>query len=186
MTNGKQMFVDGDGRSPWARRWKDLCELHARDISPNGAIHLSEAQRSLIRRTATIEIELEAVEGKLSEGNREQALRLREKLKVFVEMLVETGAAFTDGAAAWHAAREALSEIHNLGASAPSHEQFSVLTTKAVETILMSAPGGTRAFRHLAPNERKRADELARGWAEMIEANFIRPRLGEAEPAEAA
>ena len=68
VTNGKQMFVDGNGRSPWARRWKDLCELHARDISPSGAIHLSEAQRSLIRRTATIEIELEAIEGKLSEG----------------------------------------------------------------------------------------------------------------------
>ena len=68
VTNGKQLFVDGNGRSPWARRWKDLCELHARDISPSGAVHLSEAQKSLIRRTATIEIELEAVEGKLSEG----------------------------------------------------------------------------------------------------------------------
>jgi hypothetical protein len=100
-------------------------------------------------------------------------------------MLVEAGAAFTDGAAAWHAAREELNEIHNLGSPVPSHEQFSVLVTKAVETILMSSPGA-RAFRHLAPGERQKTDELARGWAAMIEANHIRPRLGEAEQKEEA
>jgi hypothetical protein len=68
VTNGTRAFVDGDGRSPWARRWKDLCELHAKDISPSGPLHLTEAQRSLIRRAATLETELEQVEGKLSEG----------------------------------------------------------------------------------------------------------------------
>jgi hypothetical protein len=68
VTNGKRTFVQGDGRSPWARRWRDLIEAHARDLSPNGIEHLSEAQRSLIKRAATIEIQLEAVEGQLSEG----------------------------------------------------------------------------------------------------------------------
>jgi hypothetical protein len=68
VTNGKRMFVDGNGRSPWARRWRDLCELHARDLSGGDLDSLSEAKRSLIKRAATIEIELEAIEGKLSEG----------------------------------------------------------------------------------------------------------------------
>jgi hypothetical protein len=66
VTNGRRLFVDGDGRSPWARRWRDLVELHAADIGP--AQILSEAQLSLIRRVATIEIELERMEGQLSQG----------------------------------------------------------------------------------------------------------------------
>jgi hypothetical protein len=83
------MFVDGNGRSPWARRWKDLCELHARDISPSGGIHLSEAQKSLIRRTATIEIELEAVEGRLSEG-KAQDLAVYATAAAHLRRLLET------------------------------------------------------------------------------------------------
>ena len=66
VTNGRALFVEGDGRSPWSRRWRDLVEAHASDLG--GIDHLSEAQRSLIRRVATIEIQLEEVEGKLSEG----------------------------------------------------------------------------------------------------------------------
>ena len=66
VTNGRALFVQGDGRSPWARRWRDLVELHAADVC--SAELLSEAQLSLCRRIATIEIELEAMEGRLSEG----------------------------------------------------------------------------------------------------------------------
>jgi hypothetical protein len=58
--------VQGNGRSPWARRWKDLIEAHVADLG--GVSALSEAQRSLIKRASTIEVELEQVEGKLSEG----------------------------------------------------------------------------------------------------------------------
>jgi hypothetical protein len=68
VTNGGRTFVNGDGRSPWARRWRDLIEAHARDISPDGISHLSEAQRSLIKRAATLECQLEGLEGALSEG----------------------------------------------------------------------------------------------------------------------
>jgi hypothetical protein len=66
VTNGRRSFVQGDGNTQWARRWRDLIALHASDLG--GGDQLSEAQRSLIRRAATIEIELEAQEGKLSEG----------------------------------------------------------------------------------------------------------------------
>ena len=66
VTNGKAAFVSGDGRSPWARRWRDLIELHVADLG--GVAALSEAQRSLVKRAATIECELEQVEGRLSLG----------------------------------------------------------------------------------------------------------------------
>jgi hypothetical protein len=66
VTNGRQLFVEADGRSPWARRLRDLIEAHIADLG--GPFVLSEAQRSLIRRASTIELELEQLEGQLSEG----------------------------------------------------------------------------------------------------------------------
>jgi hypothetical protein len=68
VTNGKRMFVVGHGWSPWARRWRDLIEIHSNDLSAGDPSILSEAQRSLIKRAATLEIELEQVEGRLSMG----------------------------------------------------------------------------------------------------------------------
>jgi hypothetical protein len=66
VTNGKRVFVDGDGNAAWTRRWRDLVQAHEQDLG--GAESLSEAQSSLVRRVATIEIELEQLEGKLSKG----------------------------------------------------------------------------------------------------------------------
>jgi hypothetical protein len=66
VTNRKRLFVEGDGRTPWARRWRDLVELHAGDLG--GIDVLSEAQFSLIKRAATIEVELELSEGRMSMG----------------------------------------------------------------------------------------------------------------------
>lgn len=66
MTNGKRVFVDGDGNAAWTRRWRDLVAAHGSDLG--GMDTLSEAQSSLIRRVSTIEIELEQLEGKLSKG----------------------------------------------------------------------------------------------------------------------
>jgi hypothetical protein len=66
VTNGKRLFVTGDGNTAWARRYRDLCVCHATDLG--GHDRLSEAQLSLIRRASAIEIELELMEGKLSMG----------------------------------------------------------------------------------------------------------------------
>jgi len=66
VSNGKRTFVNGNGKSIWARRYRDLIEMHVADAGGPGRV--SEAQMSLIRRAATIEIELEAAEGKLSKG----------------------------------------------------------------------------------------------------------------------
>jgi hypothetical protein len=67
VTNGSRAFIVGDGNSPWYRRWKDLLALHVDDLG--GPETLSEAQMSLCRRAATLEVELERIEGQLSLGN---------------------------------------------------------------------------------------------------------------------
>jgi hypothetical protein len=66
VTNNRRLFVEADARSPWARRFRDLVESHSSDLA--GAELLSEAQRSLIRRVAAMEVELEGAEGKMSRG----------------------------------------------------------------------------------------------------------------------
>jgi hypothetical protein len=69
VTKGKRMFVEfGDPRSAWARRWNDLVLTHAADVG--GFDMLSEAQISLCRRAATMEIELETMEARRSEGQQ--------------------------------------------------------------------------------------------------------------------
>lgn len=65
ITNGRELLPDVDGRSPWARRFRDLIELHTTDLG--GVDVLSEAQRSLVRRCATIEVELEYQEARMAE-----------------------------------------------------------------------------------------------------------------------
>jgi hypothetical protein len=67
-TSGRRVFVDGDGNSRWARRYRDLIAAHCQDLG--GVDLLSEAQLSLIRRASAIELELEQMEGKLSLGQQ--------------------------------------------------------------------------------------------------------------------
>jgi hypothetical protein len=68
VTTGRAVFVEGDGNSKWARRYRDLIAAHCSDLG--GTDVLSEAQLSLIRRASAIELELEQMEGKLSLGEQ--------------------------------------------------------------------------------------------------------------------
>jgi hypothetical protein len=49
-----------DGRSTWVRRLRDLMGLHLSDLGGDNAV--SEAERSIIRRVATLTVELERME----------------------------------------------------------------------------------------------------------------------------
>jgi hypothetical protein len=110
VTNGRRLFVEGgDGRGPWARRWRDLVELHANDLG--GMDSISAAQLALIRRASTIEIELEQLEARLSVGDEvdiEAFARLAGHLRRLFEVLgirreaqqVETLADYLDTIAA--------------------------------------------------------------------------------------
>lgn len=72
VTNGNALFAEGgDERGPWARRFRDLVAEHAADAG--GSLFLSEAQRSIIRRVSTLEVELEKLEARFSEGQSDPA-----------------------------------------------------------------------------------------------------------------
>jgi hypothetical protein len=57
LTGGRQMFVEGDPNSAWARRYQGLVAGHVGDLG--GRDVLSEAQLSLICRASATECELE-------------------------------------------------------------------------------------------------------------------------------
>lgn len=60
VTNGSAILPGVDGRSAWARRLRDLVGLHVSDLGGEDAI--SEAERSIVRRAATLTVELERME----------------------------------------------------------------------------------------------------------------------------
>jgi hypothetical protein len=69
VTNGRGFFVEGKQTSAWARRWRDLLQIHADDISGGlGLDSLSEGQRSLLRRISCLETELERMECQWAQG----------------------------------------------------------------------------------------------------------------------
>lgn len=67
VTNGRRDFVEADGRSAWARRFRDLCGIYAAHIG--GAP--TPPQESLIRRIAALDVESEKMEGALAEGRKD-------------------------------------------------------------------------------------------------------------------
>ncbi len=75
---------------PWARRFRDLLELHLSDLG--GADNCSEGEKALVRRAATLIVELEQMEIRFaSTGSSPSALdnyvRLTNTLKRVLESL---------------------------------------------------------------------------------------------------
>jgi hypothetical protein len=67
VTNGKSAFVESDGRGPYFRRWRDIVAEITNDLG--GVDLLSEGQKQLIRRAATIAVSCEKLEQKaLADG----------------------------------------------------------------------------------------------------------------------
>jgi len=65
VTNGSRLFArGGDGMGPWARRLRDIIELHVAD--QGGPDTISEAKCSLIRRAGALTVELERIEAKFA------------------------------------------------------------------------------------------------------------------------
>lgn len=62
----KALWADVDGRTPWARRYRDLVALFADDAG--GLETMPEIKLSLIRRAAALTVECERLEGDLAEG----------------------------------------------------------------------------------------------------------------------
>ena len=60
ISNGSHILPGVDARSTWARRLKDLIALHTADLG--GLEAISAAESSIIRRAATLTVELERLE----------------------------------------------------------------------------------------------------------------------------
>jgi hypothetical protein len=66
VTNGSRLFVVRPGDNKWARRFRDVFSQIISDLG--GADLLSEGQRQLARRCATISIACEGLEGDIAAG----------------------------------------------------------------------------------------------------------------------
>ena len=88
VTNGRRLFVQGDGNSAWSRRYRDLIVGHLSDLGGRAA--MTEAKISLIKRASAIELELEQAEGRLSMGveiDLDQYVRAAGHLRRLLETL---------------------------------------------------------------------------------------------------
>ncbi len=72
VTNGKSLFVEAPGDNAWARRFRDLYAEIVADIGAD-ADALSEGQRQLARRCATLSILCERMEAKVAAGTEVDA-----------------------------------------------------------------------------------------------------------------
>jgi hypothetical protein len=189
VTNGSALFVEGDDRSAWARRYRDLIFAHTSDLG--GAAAVSEAQAALIKRAATLQIELELLEGKLSlaparAGQSPQGKRQPpESLRVIAENCLAMAARYQPGSEAkpnpeadegkygyWlTAAREALK-------AASSHESVNL-------DVYGRTVGHLRRVLEVLGLERKARDVTVDG-VEVEVFSPMRARWAEAEAAAAA
>ena len=69
VTNGARILPKKivDGRSLWARRFHDVLALHTQDLGGDG--NITEAERAILRRAATLIVELEKLEVSFALGN---------------------------------------------------------------------------------------------------------------------
>jgi hypothetical protein len=60
------LFVEADGRTPWARRYRDLVGLFCDDAG--GLAFMTELKLALVRRCAALVVECERLENSLANG----------------------------------------------------------------------------------------------------------------------
>ncbi len=66
VSNGNALYLDGDQRTAAARRFRDVLGEIVSDLG--GSETLSEAQRQLARRAATLSVQCEALEAQASKS----------------------------------------------------------------------------------------------------------------------
>ena len=75
ISNGSELLVGADGRTKWARRLKDLIDDYSSDCGDTG--DLTHARRALIRRAATLTVELEMKESDFANAGKADASDLK-------------------------------------------------------------------------------------------------------------
>ncbi len=79
VTNGSKLVAGIDGRGSWSRRLRDVIDAITVDLG--GCDMLSEAQRSIVRRAATLTVELERLECNFANGySTDEAIDLYQRM----------------------------------------------------------------------------------------------------------
>ena len=74
LTNGSTLLLgDIDERGPWCRRLRDLQRAHESDLG--GRDILSEGQRTILRRIAMLELQLEMLETRFAQNEGEASAK---------------------------------------------------------------------------------------------------------------
>ena len=113
--------------------------------------------------------------------DREQAEKLRKAVEYFLKAGTAVDGALSALAHNGHALTEALHQIHALGAQFPTTQQLDALGHICLRSALMQTPWA-RSVETVPPGQRRSFRSLVEGWATNLEANHIRPRLGEQQP----
>jgi hypothetical protein len=71
VTSGRKLLLQGDVHSIWVRRYRDVIACLTNDLGGRGMI--GEAKAALIRDCAALEIVLEKMRGRMSEGHNVDA-----------------------------------------------------------------------------------------------------------------
>jgi hypothetical protein len=66
VTNGSKLLVGIDGRSPGARRFRDLVTAYTAEINGNG--ELTEVERGLVKQAAALTLTAEAMQADIVNG----------------------------------------------------------------------------------------------------------------------
>lgn len=74
ITNGTALVAGASGRGAWVRRAKDVINLHTSDLG--GEDNTSAAERSIIRRIATLTVELEMMESRFAAAGQASSVDL--------------------------------------------------------------------------------------------------------------
>lgn len=90
VSNGRTLLAGVDGRSLWARRFRDLLTLHIADLGGEDAI--TEAERAILRRAAALMTELERLEAQFAnaEGADADSLDLYSRTAGNLRRLLES------------------------------------------------------------------------------------------------
>jgi hypothetical protein len=89
LTNGTKLLVGTDGRSAWARRFRDLYASFIADAGGDDAV--TEAQRAILRRASVLATELERIESVFAANGKADAgdLDLYGKTSAVLSRLLE-------------------------------------------------------------------------------------------------
>lgn len=90
VSNGTRLLDGVDGRSPAARRFRDLVEAYCRDLGTAFA-ELSEGQRTMVRQAAGVSLQCEQMQSAIVRGDKVDDAQLVRMSNLLARLLKALG-----------------------------------------------------------------------------------------------